>query len=1040
MILSDVANRRPVLAIVLNLLLVTFGIIAYTDLPLREYPDVDPPVITVATAYPGASGEIIEREVTQRLEDRIAGIEGIRFIQSSSEDGRSRITIEFSLKRDIDAAANDVREAVSRVLDSLPDAVEPPEVTKADSDASPILWLNLSSTTMDPLELADYAERHLVDRLAVVDGVALVRRGGARSYAMRIWVDREALAARQLTVTDIADALQQENVELPAGRLDSVEREFSVRVERQYRTPEDFASLVLKRGDQGQLVRLGDVAEVNIGADTERSWFRGNREDMIGLGIIRQSNANVLEVANGVKALVDDLQASLPEGTSLVSTYDESVFIEGAIREVYLTLTVATAAVVFVIYLFLGSWRATLIPAVTVPVAITAAFIGINLFGFSVNLLTLLALVLAVGLVVDDAIVMLENIHRRIERGEPGLLAAYRGAGQVGFAIVATTSVLIAVFVPLAFLEGTVGKLFTEFAIAMAIAVFFSSIVALTLAPVLSARLMHKGDDTTGAARYIGRGFAALEAGYGRALQKGLGGSWLLVPLLAAVLAGAWFLFDRLPEEFAPQEDRGALFVLVDGPEGANFEYMSRQMTELESRIQPLITGGPIRRALIRTPRGFGGSEVVNNGFVIAILEHWDDRDRGTQAVIDEIRGMANEMPGIEARVVMRQGLSRGRVGPPVQFVISGPDYDRLEEWGEIMREAAEGIDGLTRVNLDYEPTQPQLNVHLDRDRAGDLGVSMRDVGRTLDIVLGGRDVTTFVDGGEEYDVIIEGLAAQRRTPADIDNLQVRAASGLMVPLSSLVTYEEQAGPSSLARYNRSRAVTLTAGLRDGMTLGEALEALDTKAAELLPAEAGIDYKGESLDLRTGSESVLFVFALALLIVFLVLAAQFESFVHPFVIMLTVPLAVVGALIGLSWTGQTLNIYSQIGMVMLIGLAAKNGILIVEFANQLRDRGRDFDTAVVDAARTRLRPVLMTALTTVAGSIPLILASGPGEETRFVIGVAVFSGVLFATLFTLFVIPAAYTLLARGTTSPQATTRHLHELDAGTADVDGGHP
>lgn len=525
MILSDVANRRPVLAIVLNLLLVTFGIIAYTDLPLREYPDVDPPVITVATAYPGASGEIIEREVTQRLEDRIAGIEGIRFIQSSSEDGRSRITIEFSLKRDIDAAANDVREAVSRVLDSLPDAVEPPEVTKADSDASPILWLNLSSTTMDPLELADYAERHLVDRLAVVDGVALVRRGGARSYAMRIWVDREALAARQLTVTDIADALQQENVELPAGRLDSVEREFSVRVERQYRTPEDFASLVLKRGDQGQLVRLGDVAEVNIGADTERSWFRGNREDMIGLGIIRQSNANVLEVANGVKALVDDLQASLPEGTSLVSTYDESVFIEGAIREVYLTLAVATAAVVFVIYLFLGSWRATLIPAVTVPVAITAAFIGINLFGFSVNLLTLLALVLAVGLVVDDAIVMLENIHRRIERGEPGLLAAYRGAGQVGFAIVATTSVLIAVFVPLAFLEGTVGKLFTEFAIAMAIAVFFSSIVALTLAPVLSGRLMHKGDDATGAARYIGRGFAALEAGYGRALQKGLGGA-----------------------------------------------------------------------------------------------------------------------------------------------------------------------------------------------------------------------------------------------------------------------------------------------------------------------------------------------------------------------------------------------------------------------------------------------------------------------------------------------------------------------------------
>ncbi|WP_019592405.1 efflux RND transporter permease subunit [Thioalkalivibrio sp. ALRh] len=1037
MIISDVANRRPVLAIVFNLLLITFGLIAYDNLPLREYPDVDPPVVTIDTVYPGASGDIIEREVTQRLEDRVAGIEGIRYVESTSEDGQSRITIEFNLNRDLDAAANDVREAVSRAMRDLPEDIDPPEVTKADADANPILWLNLSSTTMDQLELADYAERHLIDRISVVDGVALVRRGGARSYAMRIWVDREALAARELTVTDIADALEQENVELPAGRLESVEREFTVRVDRQYRTPEDFSNLVLKRGEEGQLVRLSDVAEVNIGADTERSEFRGNREDMIGLGIIRQSNANVLDVANGVKALAADLQDSLPEGTSLVTTYDESVFIEGAIREVYITLAVATAAVVFVIWLFLGSWRATIIPAVTVPVAITAAFIGINLFGFSVNLLTLLALVLAVGLVVDDSIVMLENIHRRIERGEPGLLAAYRGAGQVGFAIVATTSVLIAVFVPLAFLEGTVGRLFTEFAIAMAIAVFFSSLVALTLAPVLSGRLMHKGDDDTGAARFISRGFSYLERGYGRALQTGLKGAWLIVPILALVLAAAWYLFDTLPEEFAPQEDRGAFFVMVDGPEGANFDYMSRQMAEIETRIQPLVEDGPIRRALVRTPRGFGGSELMNNGFVIAILEHWDDRDMSGQEVIDEVRGIVDEMPGVEARVVMRQGLSRGRIGPPVQFVISGPDYDTLEEWGEIMREAAEGMDGLTRVDLDYEPTQPQINVRLDRDRAGDLGVSMRDVGRTLDIVLGGRDVTTFVDRGEEYDVIIEGLTDQRRTPGDIDNLYVRSAAGSMVPLSSLVTYEEFAGPSSLERYNRARAVTLTAGLQDGMTLGQALDALDAKAAELLPAEAGIDYKGESLDLRTGSEAILFVFALALLVVFLVLAAQFESFVHPFVIMLTVPLAVVGALLGLHLTGQTLNIYSQIGMVMLIGLAAKNGILIVEFANQLRDRGRDFDTAVVEAARMRLRPVLMTALTTVAGSIPLILASGPGEETRFVIGVAVFSGVLFATLFTLFVIPAAYSLVARGTTSPLATTRRLHDLDAEVTDVDG---
>ncbi|OOC09698.1 efflux RND transporter permease subunit [Thioalkalivibrio halophilus] len=1039
MILSDVANRRPVLAIVFNLLLVTFGLIAWDQLPLREYPDVDPPVVTVDTNYPGGSAEIIEREVTQRLEDRIAGVEGIRYMQSSSDDGRSRITVEFGLDRDIDAAANDVREAVSRAQRNLPDEVEPPRITKADSDSSPILWLNLSSDRMSALELADYADRNLVDRLSVVDGVALVRLGGARSYAMRIWIDREALAARDLTVLEIQDALERENVELPAGRLDSDEREFRVRIDRSYRTPGDFENLVLRRGEDGQLVRLGDVASVNIGADTERTEFRGNGEDMIGLGIIRQSNANVLEVASAVKALAADLEGSLPEGTSLVPTYDESVFIEGALQEVYVTLGVATLAVVAVIYLFLGSWRATLIPAVTVPVALTAAFIGINLFGFSVNLLTLLALVLAVGLVVDDAIVMLENIHRRIERGEPGLLAAWRGARQVGFAIVATTSVLVAVFVPLAFLDGMVGRLFSEFAIAMAIAVVFSSIVALTLAPVLSGRLMHKGDDETGAARMVGRVFGAIEAGYGKLLSGGLRVSWLVVPLLGGVLVGAWYLFDSLPEEFAPEEDRGAFFVMVDGPEGASFDYMSRQMAEVEERLQPLMSeeGGPIRRALVRTPRGFGGVETVNDGFVIAILEHWEDREPSGREVMNWIEDSIGEMPGVQARAVMRQGLSTGAPGPPVQFVISGPDFETLEEWGNAVLDEVRDVDGLRNLRLDYEPTQPQLSVSVDRDRAGDLGISMRDIGRTLDILLGGRAVTRWQDRGEEYDVILEGLTDQRRTTEAIDNIHLRAESGELVPLSSVVRYEERAGPASLSRYNRGRAVTLQGGVGGELTLGEALEVLDAAAERVLPEEARIDYKGQSLDLREGSEAILFVFALALLVVFLVLAAQFESFVHPFVIMLTVPLAVVGALLGLSLTGQTLNIYSQIGIVMLIGLAAKNGILIVEFANQLRDRGREFRDAVIEAGRLRLRPVLMTALTTVAGSIPLILASGPGEETRFVIGVAVFSGVLFATVFTLFVIPATYYLIARGTTSPLATTRRLESLDEEVRDVDG---
>lgn len=1039
MVISDIANRRPVLAVVFNLLLVVFGVIAYQSLPLREYPNVDAPVVTVQTNFPGANAEIVEREVTQRIEDQIAGIEGIRYIQSSSQDGRSNITIEFNLSRDIDAAANDVREAVSRAARNLPADVDAPIIAKADADAQPIIWFNLTSDRMSGLELSDFADRYIVDRLSTVDGVALLRLGGSQRFAMRVWLDRQALAARGLTVADIEDALRRENVELPAGRLDSLEREFQVRVDRLYRSAADFAALPIRRDDNGHLIRLGEVADVELGADTTRTDFRGNGVDMIGIGVIRQSNANVLDVARGVKRAVEELQPNLPEGMSLVPTYDQSVFIEGAIREVYITLAVATGAVVFVIWLFLGSVRATLIPAVTVPVAITASFIAVALFGFSVNLLTLLALVLAIGLVVDDAIVMLENIHRRMQKGEPPLLAAYRGARQVGFAIVATTSVLVAVFVPLAFLAGTTGRLFTEFAIAIAIAVVFSSIVALTLAPVLSARLLRTGADEGRIGGAIERGFARIEAAYAGLLRRALKGSAALIPVLIVAAAGVTWLFNEIPEEFAPFEDRGAFFVLATGPEGLSYTAMREQMREVERRMMALVSDdpadGPIRRILVRTP-GFGAGDTVNNGFVIAILHHWDERERAAQDVMAEINRSLADMPGITARAIMRQGLSSGRVGPPIQVAILGPEYDQLLDWGTRLVEAASQVDGLARVELDYRPTQPQVRVRVDRDRAADLGVPLNDIGRTLDVFLGGRAVTTFQQGGEEYDVILEGRDGQRATIDDAGNLFVRARGGELVPLSNLVTFEEVAGAGSLERYNRSRSVTLSAQLDGSLTLGQALGEIQRLAAEVLPPEARLDYKGESLDFMSQSQQIYFIFALALLIVFLVLAAQFESFIHPLVIMLTVPLAIVGALFGLYVTGQTLNIYSQIGIIMLIGLAAKNGILVVEFTNQLRDRGRAFEDAIVEAASQRLRPVLMTALTTVAGSIPLILASGPGAETRYVLGVAIFSGVLVATLFTLFVVPAAYRLLARNTGSPQRTAKRIGELAEHVADVD----
>jgi multidrug efflux pump len=1029
-IISDIANRRPVFASVLSLLLVAFGVISFDRLPLREYPDINPPVVTILTAYPGANAAIVETKITQLVEDRVSGIEGIKWIQSDSTDGLSRITVEFDVNRDIDAAANDVREAVSRVINQLPDEADPPMVFKADTNADPIMWLNLSSTRLNRMELTDYAERYLVDSLSVVEGVALVRVGGALTYSMRIWLDREALAARALTVEDVEHALLRENVELPAGRVESVQREFNVRVARAYSTPDDFARLVVSRGANGHLIRLGEVARVEIGPADERTELRGNGESMVGLGIIQQSTANTLATARAVKEQVERIRPTLPEGVMLNMSYDTSVFIEGAIQEVFITLFIAMGVVILVIYLFLGNVRAMLIPAVTVPVSLTAAFIALYALGFSVNLLTLLALILAIGLVVDDAIVVLENIHRRIELGEPPLLAAYRGARQVGFAVVATTLVLIAVFVPLAFLQGNIGRLFTEFALAMAAAVAFSSIVALTLSPVMCARLIRKDNQDTGLGHVMAVGFDRLGRFYSRLLEGAL-----KVPLVTGLVLVGLFttiavLIQMIPNEYAPREDRGAFFVFATAPEGTSYETMTGHMRQVEARLLPLLDSGEAIRVLVRTPRSFGNSEVVNTGIGIVVLEHWDRRERSGNEIMAALQPGLSEIPGVRVITVMRQGLGGRRVGQPVQFVIGGPDYDELSRWRDLIIERAAENPGLQSLDSDYKETKPQIMVTIDKDRAADLGVSMESIGRTLETFLASRSVTTYIDRGEEYDVILEGERSQRRTPEDITNIYVRSQrSGELIPLSNLVNFVEQADAASLNRYNRMRAITVTAGLADGYTLGEALEYMEEIAAELLPETARIDYKGESLEFLEAGGAVVFVFALALLVVFLVLAAQFESFIHPLVIMLTVPLAIAGALFGLHLTGQTLNIYSQIGIVMLIGLAAKNGILIVEFANQLRDAGLEFHKALTDAARLRLRPVLMTAMTTVMGTLPLILASGPGSESRFVIGTVVFSGVLFATFFTLFVVPVAYQTLARHSGSPGHTARRIRELE-----------
>jgi multidrug efflux pump len=1033
MIITDVSVRRPVFASVISLLLIAFGLIAFERLPLREYPDIDPPIVGIETTYRGAASSVVETRITQIIEDRIAGVEGIEFIESSSEDGRSTITVQFGVGRDIDSAANDIRDRVASILGDLPVEADPPEIRKVDSNEDVIMWINLVSDRMNVPELTDYANRYLADRFSVLDGVARVFIGGEQRYAMRIWLDRQQLAARNLTVADVESALRVGNIELPAGNLESLERRFTVRLDRSFQSPDQFRSLVLATGADGYLVRLGDVARVELGTVDDRNFFRGNGVPQIGLGIVRQSTANLLDVARTAKQELAVLNSQLPEGMELFINYDGSLFVEGAIKEVYVTLFIAVGLVVLAIFLFLGSFRAMLVPAVTVPVCIIATFIPLYALGFSVNLLTLLALVLAIGLVVDDAIVMLENIHRRITHyGESPLVASYRGARQVGFAIIATTAVLVAVFVPITFLEGDIGRLFAEFGLTMAASVSISALVALTLVPALSSKLLRPAVRESWLTRTTDRNFEVVKGWYRTLLH------WLLrlpvvaLALFVALAAVCVVLFRALPEEYAPNEDRGSFFIMVQGPEGATYEYMKPYMEEVERRLLPYLETGEVRRILVRTPGGFGGVVRYNSGISIVALSDFNKR-RNAFEILDEIRGKLADLPGVIAIPIMRQGFGSS-ANKPFQFVIGGGTYEELAAWRDLLVDAVNADNpGYIGLDWDYKETQPQVRVRIDYDRASDLGVSVAEIGRTLETLMGSRRVTTYIEGGEEYDVILEGERATQRTPSAMENMYVRSARGNeLIPIASLVTLEELADSNRLNRYNRVRALTLEANLADGFALGDAIAHMQTLVDNNLPDGVVVDYKGQSRDLAQSGNSMVFIMGLGAVVVFLALAAQFESYRHPLTIMLTVPLAIAGGLFGLWATGNSINIYSQIGLVMLVGLAAKNGILIVEFANQLRDEGQSLMDALITACEVRLRPIVMTTMTTAAGCIPLILGSGPGAETRAVIGIVVFSGVLAAAAFTLLVIPVAYRLIAGRSSSPLATSR---ALDRELADV-----
>ncbi|MBN7769990.1 efflux RND transporter permease subunit [Marinobacter daepoensis] len=1032
MVLSDVSIKRPVFATVLSLLIVVFGLAALLGLPVREYPDIDPPVVSVSTDYTGAAAEVVDTQITQVIEGAISGIEGIRSIESSTEQGESRTSIEFDTSRDVDIAANDVRDAVSRVLNQLPDEADPPVVRKADSDARPMMWVTLISDVWDSAELSDFADRVLADRLSVLDGVADVRIGGERRYAIRVWLDRTRLAARNITVSEVEQALRQNNVELPAGSVDSSTRNFTVRAEGRLSTVEEFRNLVIRR-DGNDLLRLGEVANVQVGVESDVGRLRANGETAIGMGVIRQSKANTVAVSDAVQAELENIRRTLPPEVRIAESYDESVFIRASIKEVLTTLVIAVSLVILVIFLFLRSWRATLIPAVTIPVAVIGAFIGLGFLGFSINVLTLLAIILAIGLVVDDAIVMLENIQRRIDEGEPPLLAAYRGAKQVAFAVIATTLTLVAVFVPISFMGGNVGRLFAEFGFTLAAAVVVSSLVALTLAPMLCSKWLRHSPDSAEGHRFWAvseRLINGLTRGYERLLRFSLKQPGLLLGLGLVGLMVAVVIFPKLPQELAPTEDRGVIIMPVSAPRGATVEFTDHFVKQAEERLLPYLEEGVAERFLSIV--GFRDEE--DSAFMIMGLMPWEQRDIKQQQVTTQIRDKLSDISGVRINAINPPGLGQRGFSQPVEFVIAGPDYESVQAWSEEIAERAKENPNLLNVDTDFELTRPELRVRIDRDRAADLDITVEDVGQTLQTMLASRQVTTYLDRGREYDVIVQADDADRATPGDLEQVFLRPrAGGELIPLKALVSVEEVGANPDLRRIDRLPAVVVSASLAEGYDLGSALTYLNNLAVDNLPPEARLSYQGLSQEFQDSSAAIYLTFGLAFIIVFLVLAAQFESWIHPMIIMLSVPLAVTGALLALAWSGISLNIYSQIGIIMLLGLMAKNGILIVEFANQLRDKGYEVRDAILEGAILRFRPVLMTTISTVFGAVPLVIASGAGAESRAAIGVVILGGLIFATTLTLFIIPVLYNLLARYAKSSNAVEQELERLATGTS-------
>ncbi|RYG60562.1 MAG: efflux RND transporter permease subunit [Alphaproteobacteria bacterium] len=1021
MYLSDISIKRPVLATVMSLVIVLLGLVGYTSLSVREYPNIDEPVVTVTTSYSGANAQIMESQVTKPLEDSLAGIEGIKFISSVSREGASIINVNFVQSRNPDDAAAEVRDKVSRARGRLPDDVDEPIIAKVEADSSPIIWLVLSSDNLSGAQLSDLADRYVQDRVQTLEGVAEVNIFGTRTYAMRIWLDPLKLAAYDLTAEDIATVLERQNVDVPSGKIEGASREFTVQSTTDLNTAEQFRAMVVATRNGAQ-IKLADVATVNVGVADDTTTFRYMGKQTVALGIVKQAVANPLDISTALKEVLPDIRSSLPEGVTLNIGNDTTVFIDVSIKNVFHTLIEAVVLVILVILIFLRSFRATLIPLVTIPVSLIGTFFFMQMLGFSVNTLTLLALVLAIGLVVDDAIVVLENIFRHIEDGLEPMAAAYKGAREIAFPVIAMTLTLAAVYIPIAFMEGRTGKLFTEFALSLAASVIISGFVALTLSPMMSARLLNKNVGHGKIAQRVENVIKKVERGYARALNKVLDVRLVIVPVMLVLGVAIYMVFGALKSELSPLEDRGRIFMAITGPEGATNNYMNaygRQLEEALRSVDVINSFGFVMGV------GSGRLPLANQGFGFIGLTDWADRDVKSLDVANMLRPKLMGIPGILVIPITPQSLGAGGQSRAIEVVLKDSrEYTAIAADMDKLMAKLNANTQLTGLDNDLKINTPQIRVTLDRAKLGDLGISASEAGRAVELMLAGRQITRFKYNGEQYDVMLQVNDDQRVAASDLAQITLRAASGAQVPLSNVVSMETTVAPRDLNRFDRTRAVTVSSNVAPGYSVGEGLVFVEQAIRETFPATTMIDYKGQTREFIESSSSMMLTFALAILFIYLVLAAQFESFVDPIIILFTVPLSLLGAMLALWVTGNTLNIYSQIGLITLVGLITKHGILLVEFANEAEMHGKSKLDAIKESAALRMRPILMTTGAMVLGAVPLAIASGAGAESRHQLGWVIVGGMTFGTFLTLFVLPVIYTYLHRPQTAEMEIPAH----------------